>query len=62
MEYKKYYEYFYNKTYVIGERKIKQTLIKSKAKSLVFYLNLNIIRDTQNLLISKKVTSYYLIH
>ncbi|MFV8441867.1 hypothetical protein [Flavobacterium sp. LB2P44] len=54
MEYKKYYEYFYNKTYVIGERKIKQTLIKSKAKSLVFYLNLNIILDTQNLLISKK--------
>ena len=54
MEYKRYYEYFYNKTYVIGERKIKETLIKSKAKSLVFYLNSNIILETQNILISKK--------
>lgn len=54
MEYKKHYEYFYNKTYAIGERKILETLINSKAKSLVFYLNLNIIEHTQNLLISKK--------
>ena len=54
MDYKKYYEYSYNKTFDIGERKILETLINSKAKSLVFYLNLNIIEHTQNLLISKK--------
>ncbi|MBC7557294.1 MAG: hypothetical protein H7195_10075 [Chryseobacterium sp.] len=54
MDYKKHYEYCYNKTFNIGEKIIKETLIKSKAKSLVFYLNLNIINDSQNLLIIKK--------
>jgi hypothetical protein len=54
MEYKKYYEYFYNKTYAIGERKIKETIMKSRAESLVYHLNNNIIKDTQNILITKK--------
>lgn len=54
MDYKKYFEYFYNKTFDIGERQIKETLMKSREMSLVFELNFNKIKDTQNLLISKK--------
>jgi hypothetical protein len=54
MDYKKYFEYFYNKTFDIGERKIKETLMKSKEESLIFELNFNKIKDSQNLIISKK--------
>ena len=54
MEYKNTYDYFYNKTYSLGEIKIKDALIKAKSESKKFRFVLDRINTKNTELIAQK--------
>ena len=64
MEYKTTYDYFYNKTYSLGEKMIQNSLIESKKNSRSFAFTLEQINKKNNELIvnnCKIKSSKYLI-
>lgn len=59
MEYKNTYDYFYDKTYSLAERKIKETLMQSKAESKTFRFTLDQIntKNTELIALKSKIKS-----